>query len=178
MDGVPDYIYSKDLSGRFVRVNRAFASSHGYADATQIIGTTDFDYFEKSLAEEFRESEQRIMKTGSRSSTSRSATFSAMAARGGSRPTKCCCPHAATSSASWESRETSPIIAARKADARRQDASPPSHCGIARNEHAPRSAWAGRFELGALVAEYKAAADDPGITAEDHRAIGKEMPVR
>ena len=48
--------------------------------------------------------------------------------------------------------------------------------GIAHEMNTPlAAARAGLAELGSLVAEYNAAVDDPDITPEDHRAIGKEM---
>ena len=64
MDNVPDFIYFKDLEGRFIQVNRAFASIFGSCEPEQMVGKTDFDYLQPDAAKESFEDEQRIVKTG------------------------------------------------------------------------------------------------------------------
>ncbi len=64
MDNVPDFIYFKDLEGRFTRVNRAFASVFGRCEPEDMIGKTDFDYLRPEAAKESFEDERQIVKTG------------------------------------------------------------------------------------------------------------------
>ncbi len=180
MDGVPDYIYYKDTSGKFVRVNRAFASSHGCSSAAEIIGTTDFDFFENKLAEEFRESEQRIMSTGvplidveernlQRDGRERWVSTTKVPLRDGDGNVV---------GVLGISRD---ITDRKRGEERLMRSDKMASlgrltAGIAHEMNTPlAAARAGLVELGALVNEYKAALDDPDITPEDHRAIGKEM---
>ena len=180
MDGVPDYIYSKDTSGKFVRVNRAFASSHGRATTAEIIGTTDFDFFEKHLADAFRESEQQIMSTGvplidveernvQRDGRERWVSTTKVPLRDG---------NGNVIGVLGISRD---ITDRKRGEERLMRSDKMASlgrltAGIAHEMNTPlAAARAGLAELGSLVAEYNAAVDDPEITPEDHRAIGKEM---
>ena len=180
MDGVPDYIYSKDLSGHFVRVNRAFASSHGRATAAEIIGTTDFDFFEKDLAEAFRESEQRIMETGAAAHRHRRAQRSARWAKSdGCRRRRClCATGTATWSAFWESRED--ITERKRGEERLMRSDKMASlgrltAGIAHEMNTPlAAARAGLAELAALVAEYKRRSRIPRSRSEDHRPSARK----
>ena len=64
MDTLPDAIYFKDISGRFVRINAAVLSRLGFDDPKQAIGKTDFDFFDSEHAAAAFEDEQRIMRSG------------------------------------------------------------------------------------------------------------------
>ena len=64
MDSVPDMIYFKDKSSRFVRINKAMAQRLGAADPTAPIGKTDRDYFSEEHAAEAYDDEQNIIATG------------------------------------------------------------------------------------------------------------------
>jgi two-component system sensor histidine kinase/response regulator len=180
MDGVPDYIYFKDPDGRFVRVNRAFANSHGRATAAEIIGTTDFDFFERDLAEAFRESERRIMATGEpiidveernlqRDGRERWVSTTKVPLRDG---------QGNVVGVLGISRD---ITERKRGEERLMRSDKMASlgrltAGIAHEMNTPlAAARAGLAELTSLLAEYKAAAFDPAITAEDHLAIGNEM---
>ena len=64
MEAIPDRIYFKDLSSRFVRVNRAYTSWHGLASPEEVIGKTDFDLFAPVHANVALAEEQEIIRTG------------------------------------------------------------------------------------------------------------------
>ena len=64
MENIPDHIYFKDISSRFIRINKALAGRFGLSDATQAAGKTDFDFFAKEHAQPALESEKKIMKAG------------------------------------------------------------------------------------------------------------------
>jgi PAS domain S-box-containing protein len=64
LDNVPDRIYFKDTHSRFTRCSRALAQRLGLADPDQVIGKTDFHFHPQSVAQEFYDDEQRIVKTG------------------------------------------------------------------------------------------------------------------
>lgn len=60
----PDFQYIKDGQGRFVTVNQAVASHHGFVTPGELIGKTDRDLEEAGRAAQLFEAEQRIMRTG------------------------------------------------------------------------------------------------------------------
>ncbi len=62
-DNATDAVFIKDLSGRFVRVNKACAEALGLP-AEKIAGLTDFDFLKKSEAEECRRQDERVLKAG------------------------------------------------------------------------------------------------------------------
>ncbi len=64
LDYIPDRIYFKDKSGRFVLVSRAEAEYLGAKDPAEVIGKSDFDYFEPALAQTSFDDEQGVMRTG------------------------------------------------------------------------------------------------------------------
>ncbi len=64
MDNSPDHIYLKDTQSRFLMINRAMADWFGVKKSEDIIGKTDFDFFETEHAREAFEDEQDILKTG------------------------------------------------------------------------------------------------------------------
>jgi PAS domain S-box-containing protein len=64
MDNLPDAIYFKDAASRFLRVNKALATSFGAGDPAQAIGKTDFDFFTEEHAGPAYADEQEIVRTG------------------------------------------------------------------------------------------------------------------
>ena len=64
IDEVPDYLWVKDVNGRFVVANRALARDAGRADAREMLGLTDFDLHPPEAANGFYEIEQSILRSG------------------------------------------------------------------------------------------------------------------
>jgi PAS domain S-box-containing protein len=64
MDTLPDSIYFKDAQSKFVRVNRSTVLKFGLTDRSQIVGRTDFDFFNPEHAREAFDDERLIMETG------------------------------------------------------------------------------------------------------------------
>jgi PAS domain S-box-containing protein len=64
MRSVPDAIYFKDEQSRFLKCSSAMARCFGVADADQMVGKSDFDYFSEEHARPAFEDEQRILRTG------------------------------------------------------------------------------------------------------------------
>lgn len=64
LDYIPDRIYFKDKQGAFVLVSRSEAEYLGAAEPAEVIGKTDFDFFEHSLAQAALEDEQELMRRG------------------------------------------------------------------------------------------------------------------
>jgi PAS domain S-box-containing protein len=64
METSPDYIYFKDRQSRFIRVNSAFAASHGLSRPEAAIGKTDHDLFTEPHASQAYADEHWIMETG------------------------------------------------------------------------------------------------------------------
>jgi PAS domain S-box-containing protein len=64
MDNVPDFIYFKDASSRFVRISKAQAQAFGLRDPAEVVGKTDSDFFTEEHARGAYEDEQRIIRTG------------------------------------------------------------------------------------------------------------------
>jgi PAS domain S-box-containing protein len=64
MDNLPDYIYFKDRSSRFTRLNKAHAIAFGFTDPNGPIGMCDFDFFTNEHAQQAFDDEQGIMETG------------------------------------------------------------------------------------------------------------------
>jgi PAS domain S-box-containing protein len=63
-DNMPDRIYFKDRQSRFVLANKFVSAIHGHEDPRNLIGKTDFDFYDKEMAQPFFDDEQRIMKEG------------------------------------------------------------------------------------------------------------------
>jgi PAS domain S-box-containing protein len=64
MNTLPDHIYFKDLSSRFIRINKAQARFFGLSDPGQAVGKTDSDFFSGEHANQAYEDEQTIIRTG------------------------------------------------------------------------------------------------------------------
>ena len=64
MDNIPDGIYFKDPSLRFVRINQAQARVLGLASPDEAIGKTNLDFQNEQTARGFMGDEERIVQTG------------------------------------------------------------------------------------------------------------------
>jgi two-component system sensor histidine kinase/response regulator len=63
LDNSTAVIQVKDLSGRYVRINRRFEEIFGL-DRSQIVGKTDHDLFPKEIADRFRANDVEVAETG------------------------------------------------------------------------------------------------------------------
>ncbi|MFC1677412.1 PAS domain S-box protein [Planctomycetota bacterium] len=64
INNVPDYIYAKDLRGRFIIANQATASLLGVKNAGKLISKTDFDFVSEELASKYDNDEKQVIRTG------------------------------------------------------------------------------------------------------------------
>lgn len=63
LDNIPDMIYFKDLSNRFIMVNKAHADAAG-KKPEEIIGKTDMDLFPDPIGKRYFDDDSRVVKTG------------------------------------------------------------------------------------------------------------------
>jgi PAS domain S-box-containing protein len=63
MDNMPDHIYFKDSDSRFIRNSRSQAKMMGY-DPADVVGKTDFDFFQGEHAQRSFDEEQKVIKSG------------------------------------------------------------------------------------------------------------------
>jgi PAS domain S-box-containing protein len=63
IDNVPDFMYVKDLEGRFVVANNTVARWAGVEKPEDLLGKTDFDFCPRELAMGFYEDEQLVIRT-------------------------------------------------------------------------------------------------------------------
>ncbi|HTY86762.1 MAG TPA: PAS domain-containing protein [Candidatus Acidoferrum sp.] len=64
MDNIPDLIYFKDKTSKFVVVNRAVAKRFNLADPHLAVGKSDADFFSAEHAQQALADEQRVIETG------------------------------------------------------------------------------------------------------------------
>jgi len=64
LDNSPDQIYFKDAQSRFVKSSNAQANQFGLKNAEEVVGKTDFDFFDEEHARPAFEDEQEIIRTG------------------------------------------------------------------------------------------------------------------
>ncbi len=64
LDYIPDRIYFKDKDGAFILVNRSEADYLGAQNPDEVIGKTDFDFFEAPLAQAALDDERSLMQSG------------------------------------------------------------------------------------------------------------------
>lgn len=64
VDSVPDLMYVKDSSSRFVVANTAVARKMGAATPQELLGKSDFDFYSKEIATPFYEDEQSLIESG------------------------------------------------------------------------------------------------------------------
>ncbi|HUY33783.1 MAG TPA: PAS domain S-box protein [Pirellulales bacterium] len=63
VESLPMNVLRKDLEGRFTFANRLFCETLG-APFDQIVGKTDFDFYEAGLAEKYRRDDQQVLAAG------------------------------------------------------------------------------------------------------------------
>ncbi|MGE9295935.1 MAG: SpoIIE family protein phosphatase [Puniceicoccales bacterium] len=64
MEQTPDRVYFKDLRSRFLVVSAALANKHGCKESSELLGKTDFDFFDAEHAKDAFEDERDIILTG------------------------------------------------------------------------------------------------------------------
>jgi PAS domain S-box-containing protein len=64
IDRIPDYLWIKDASSRFVIANLALATDSGREKSSDMIGLTDFDLHEPDKAAHFKDKESEILRSG------------------------------------------------------------------------------------------------------------------
>ncbi len=64
LENIPDSIFFKDTSSRFLLINKAYARVLGIAHPQDAHGKTDLDFFDAEIAQTTYDDEQYILKTG------------------------------------------------------------------------------------------------------------------
>ncbi len=64
LENTPDYIYFKDKESRFIRTSNAHANAFNLDDPAEVVGKTDFDFFDEEHARAAYEDEQEVIRTG------------------------------------------------------------------------------------------------------------------
>jgi len=64
LESVPDLVFLKDTKGVYLGCNQAFCALVGKASEAEVVGCTDFDFFESAQAKQFIEHDKRIMTQG------------------------------------------------------------------------------------------------------------------
>jgi len=64
MENIPDAIYFKDVSGRLIRVNKAFAEKFGLREPSEAVGKRNFDLVNTKQAEASSADDEEVMNTG------------------------------------------------------------------------------------------------------------------
>lgn len=64
-DLLPDiYFFVKNRQGQFVMMNPPLLRKLGMAEEKQVIGKTDYDFFTRSVADHYRQEDNRVMRSG------------------------------------------------------------------------------------------------------------------
>ncbi|MFW6018545.1 MAG: PAS domain-containing sensor histidine kinase [Halapricum sp.] len=64
LDHYPNEVYFKDRNSRFVNLTQNKGFEGGEFDREQVVGLTDYELYERSLADELFEEERRLLETG------------------------------------------------------------------------------------------------------------------
>jgi two-component system, NarL family, sensor histidine kinase UhpB len=64
LDNFPHMVWFKDVQGKFLIVNQAFADATGRAHPSELAGLTDFDVWPHELAAGYVADDQEVMRTG------------------------------------------------------------------------------------------------------------------
>ena len=64
IDNLPDNVYIKDAESRFIAGNKTVALQMGAESPEELIGKTDFDFYDKEYADDYFADEQNIIRTG------------------------------------------------------------------------------------------------------------------
>lgn len=81
LSSIPDPVFVKDANGVFMSCNNAFERLLGVGEKS-ILGRTDYDFFDKELADFFREKDRAAMQAGQPLSNEEWLTFAADGYRG------------------------------------------------------------------------------------------------
>ena len=63
-DNIPDSIFAKDIEGRYMLANKAFATLHGMKSPDDLLGKTAFDLFPKERAVALHTDDLNVMRSG------------------------------------------------------------------------------------------------------------------
>jgi PAS domain S-box-containing protein len=63
-NNIPDYVYFKDLKSRYIQLSISCCRRFGKELPIDIIGRTDFDFYDRQHAQETYDDEQRIIASG------------------------------------------------------------------------------------------------------------------
>ncbi|MGA2092123.1 MAG: PAS domain S-box protein [Sedimentisphaerales bacterium] len=63
IDHIPDPVYIKDINCKFIACNKALLKFWGIKNDNEVIGKTDFDFFDNSRAKEYFNEEQTVIQT-------------------------------------------------------------------------------------------------------------------
>jgi diguanylate cyclase (GGDEF)-like protein/PAS domain S-box-containing protein len=69
-DNIPDSIFAKDMDGRYLLANKAFATLHGMKSPDELLGKTVFDLFPKERAITLTADDMKVMRSGGASMVS------------------------------------------------------------------------------------------------------------
>ncbi len=64
LDNIPDSIYFKDTESRFLRISKSLAEKFGFRGSTEVIGKSDADIFTTEHAQQARDDELDVMRSG------------------------------------------------------------------------------------------------------------------
>jgi PAS domain S-box-containing protein len=64
LENIPDSIYFKDTESRFIQISPSTAKKFGLKSPEEVIGKTDFDFFDHKVATVYFNEEKEIMRTG------------------------------------------------------------------------------------------------------------------
>ncbi len=63
LEHLPVHVLQKDLDGRFSFVSQSFSRLLGH-EVEEILGKTDYDFYEPDIAEKFRQDDERVKREG------------------------------------------------------------------------------------------------------------------
>lgn len=64
MDYIPDFLYYKDMKSRFLKVSKSMLKNFSVTEESEILGKSDFDFFDEAHARPAYDNEQEIIATG------------------------------------------------------------------------------------------------------------------
>ena len=64
INNIPDWIFVKDRAGRFLNCNEAFIRDHTFGEVADVIGKTDYDFWNPEFACNFVADDQIVMRSG------------------------------------------------------------------------------------------------------------------
>lgn len=63
IDSIPDYIYVKDLDGRFLLNNQSHVQALGATNSATVLGKTDYNFSTQSLADSYAKDDQQVISS-------------------------------------------------------------------------------------------------------------------